>query len=435
MKLLSTILIGFALLPFFTACSENLTSLSASGEITITSLTSDFKVAPNTTFSEGINFYNVSIASDPNNGFLVTWVNEYHRGASFLLQNYGCRISQTGEVLDSEAIHLCNSNWPHYCPSVVFAGGNWIICSQEGSLLEYVQAMRLTPSGDILDDPPVNICDSIGMATILYPTIATNGQEILCVTGIAGEGLYGSIFDPDLNILVDRFLIFEQGVVGSFPRVSANGDNFFITFLDWENEMNIKLVIVNTEGQILSTQDVSEDWGPPDNIENRGVPTITTFNNTSYITYFDNLAFWVRRYSSDGNPLDSSSEKVLESQDFDLFLEEYRGTIQKEAYIDLVWANQSFCFFWPETALGMKMMSFKPDLSTYKDMPVLLNSQSQLCLELHWDDWPTWTDSHSLIRAASIGNRVLTTWIDEREGFGQGRVYGNLFEVTTDTGN
>lgn len=432
MKLLSIILIGFVLLSFFISCSEKLASPLASGELSITSLTSDFKIAPNTTFSEGINFYNVTIASDPDNGFLVIWVNEYHRGASFLLQNYGCRISQTGEVLDSEAIHLCDSNWPHYCPSAVFAGGNWIICSQEGSLLEYVQAMRLTPSGDILDDPPVNICDSIGMATISYPTIGTNGQEILCVTGIAGKGLYGSIFDPDLNILVDRFLIFEQLTVGSFTRVSANGDNFFITFLDWDNEMNIKLVIVNPEGQILSTQDVSE--GYPVDFENRGVPTITTLNDISYITYFDKKAFWLRRYSSDGNPIDSSPEKIVESQEFDLFLTEYHGAIQKEAYIDLVWANECFCFFWPRTPLGISMMGFESDLSTYENLPLLLNTQSQLCLELHWDDWPTWRASRSLIRASSIGNKVLTTWIDEREGYGQGRVYGNLFEVTADTG-
>jgi uncharacterized repeat protein (TIGR02543 family) len=412
---------GFALLLFFIVSYENPISTPVNEEVSITSLTSDFKIAPNTTLPEGSNFYNASVASDPDNGFLVTWINTYKIVATRYFHNYACRISKTGEMLDSTAIYLSSSYWPYYCPSAVFARGNWIIAVNQGGLYEWVGAIRLTPSGEVLDDPPKNICDSIGMATILYPIIATNGQEILCVTGIAGKGLYGSIFDSDLNILVDRFLIFKQTVVGSFPRVSAHGNNFFITFLDWQNEMNIKLVIVNPEGQALSTQDVSEDWGYP--FKSRGIPTITTLNDISYITYFDESAFWARRYSSDGNPKDSSPVKIVESLEFDLFLEEYSGTLQKEAYTDLVWANESFRFFLPSTPLGISMMSFKTDLSTGNNQPVLLDSQCQLDLGNYMEE-----ESYSLIRASSLGNEVLTAWIDEREG--NGRVYGNLFEVT-----
>jgi hypothetical protein len=414
----------FTLLPFFMSCKKNLTSLSASGDLTITSLTSDFKIAPNAALPDGSDFYNVSVASDPNNGFLVTWINTFKISSTVYFHNYACRISSTGEVLDYAAIYLQNdSYWPYYCPSTVFAGGNWIIAVNRGGLLEWVGAMRLNPSGVVLDIPPVNVLNSTGMATIEYPTIATNGQEILCVTGIAGEGLYGSIFDSNLDILVDKFLILQDADASTAYRVSANGNNFFITFLYWDEE-KIKLVIVNPEGQILSTQDVSEEQTLP--FGNIGAPAIATLNYTTYITYFDSGALWIRRYSADGNPVDSSPVQIIESEDFDLFLEDISTGFFAHGYTDLVWANNCFSFFWPNISdNGISILNFKPDLSTYNNQPFISSSQCQCQLKFGEYGYDT---SHSLIRSASIGNKVLAVWIDGREG--NGRVYGNLFEVS-----
>jgi hypothetical protein len=428
MKLFSIItLMGFALLLFFMVSFENPISTAVNGDVSITSLASDFKIAPNTPLPEGSNFQNVSVASDPNNGFLVTWINTFLVGNTIYHHNYACRISITGEMLDSAAIHLQNdSNWHYYCPSAVFAGGNWIIAVNQGGLLEWVGAFRLTPSGVVSDIPPVNILDSTGMATILFPTLATNGQEVLCVTGIAGEGLYGSIFDPDLDILVDKFLILPDADADTAYRISTNGNNFFITFLHWD-DTRIKLVIVNQEGQILSTQNVSDEHGFP--FVNMGVPAIATLNNTTYITYFDAGALWIRRYSADGNPIDSSPVQVIESQDFNPFLEDISFGVMAHGYTDLVWANESFRFFWPMVSNpGMSMLSFKPDLSIDNNQAVLLNSQCQCKLRFGESGYRM---SHSIIRASSLGNKVLTAWIDGREG--NGRVYGNFFDILTTT--
>lgn len=425
MKRLSIILfVLFTLSPFFMACKKNLTSLSASGDLTITSLTSDFEIAPNVAVPDGSDFYNVSVTSDPSNGFLVTWINTFIIGSTVYYHNYACRISTTGEVLDYAAIYLQNdSYWPYYCPSAVFAGGNWIIAVNRGGLLEWVGAMRLNPSGVVLDIPPVNVLDSTGMATIEYPTLATNGQEILCVTGIASDGLYGSIFDSDLNILVDKFLILPDADASTAYRVSANGNNFFITFLHWD-DIRIKLVIVDRNGQVLSTQNVSDEHGFP--FENIGAPAIATRNNTTYITYFDAGALWIRRYSADGNPVDSSPVQVIESEDFNLFLEDISFGVMAHGYTDLVWTNSCFSFFWPMISdNGISILNFKPDLSTYDNQPFVSSSQCQCQLKFGQYGYDT---SHSLIRAASIGNKVLAVWIDGREG--NGRVYGNLFEVS-----
>lgn len=431
MKTLVFILLVTVLL-LLQGCSKDDT-LPILEDIKVTSLTSDFKVAPNTTWAEGINFYNVSIASDENCGFLITWTNEYHpQPNTYTLQNYACRISTTGVVLDTEAIPICESVWPYYSTSAVFAGGNWIICSTQGSLDEYVQVTRLSPSGEVLDETPVNICGSIGFATIMYPTIASNGNEILCVTGIAGKGLYGSIFDPDLNILIDRFLIYEQTFAGSFPRITVNGDNFQVIFQNWSDDVGIKLVTIGPEGQILSTQTVNADSNDALRRDTYA-PTVIADNNISYIMYFKepiNMepVIYVRRYSSDGNPLDSKPVRIYESKIFDRFFAQVLETV-RGAYYDLVSINQYVYFFWsrlPDT--GISMMSFDSDLSTAYQ-PVPCNSQCKLCLKLTWPEFPSWTNSYSLIRAASLGNKVLTVWIDEREGSGKGRVYGNLFEI------
>ncbi|MFC2085466.1 putative Ig domain-containing protein, partial [Bacteroidota bacterium] len=393
----------------------------------------DFKIAPDTYHPEGNDFHNVSITASDTNGFLITWSSTYIISSTIYRDNYACRISKTGEILDSTAINLeGNPIWKHYCTSTVFAGGNWIIASEQDFLYEWIGVTRLTPSGEILDDPPVNVCWSNGQSTIKYPTIATNGREILCVTGIAGGGLYGSIFDSDLNILVDKFLILADADEHPPYRISANGDNFFITFLNYEGpfENYIKLVIVTPEGEIHSIQNVNEDGI----MKNKyGAPAITTLNDTTYITYFNALShfdppdLWIRRYSSNGNPIDASSVLLIESPDFEPILDEMTSSAQVLGYTELVWAKEYFRFFWPGVSdPGMSMWSFKSDLSMGNNQPVLLNSQCQI--EFHYG-LLGYDLSRSIIRASSIGDTILTAWIDGREE--NPRVYGNLLSFTS----
>ncbi len=74
----------------------------------------DFKIAPNITVPQGSNFFNPSVASDPEHGFLVTWQNEYYINNRVIYRIYACRISESGEMLDSSAIYLGVSSWPTY---------------------------------------------------------------------------------------------------------------------------------------------------------------------------------------------------------------------------------------------------------------------------------------------------------------------------------
>lgn len=396
----------------------------------------DFKIAPKTDLPSRSNFSNVSIASDPNYGFLVTWLNTYNVGGYIYFINHACRISKIGDMLDSTAIFISSSGFPYYGPNAVFTGGNWIIISHQGGMFEWAGVQRLSPSGAVLDSIPINVCNSDGLGTVTYPAIATNGNEVLCVM-YAVDRLYGSIFDSDLNMLVNKFFILEPEFLapGTKPQISVNGNNFFITFVNWEQDTNppnqnypyIKLVIINPQGQILSMQNVSEGWNKRGFF---GVPAIITVNDTTYITYYHTPYLYGRRYLSDGQPIDSKPVILFQSQDFES-IGKLMGYLANDQVIchwtDLIYENDLIHFAWPRlTDNGILLFSFKPDLSKISQ-PAFLDGQCQIAVET-----PERWQSFSMIRTSSIGDNTLTAWIDEREG--DTRVYGNFFDIGIVTG-
>ncbi len=389
----------------------------------------DFKISLNTPLPEGSNFFNVSVASDVDNGFLVTWINTYLVGHVRYFQNYACRVSKTGEMLDSTAIFLGESYWPYYCPNAVFAGGKWIIAMNRGGLFEWVGAVRLTFSGTLVDSEPVNIMQSIGQATVEYPTLATNGREILCLSGIAGDSLSISIFDADLNILVKRSGVFPGIGNGSNEIINyehpfgvvSNGDNFYITFLcSNSGKNNVQLIVVSSKGKILSTQTVFDDFYTKDAW---GVPAITAVDSIICITYFNRSKLYLRRYNAVGTPIDPGSIQICEFENFKPVLTLYAGGRPACGYLDWIFTNETFFLFWPKaTDHGISMINFKPDFSAYQIYN--LNSQCQ------YDPGDyTWEDSFSYIQAAFIDNNIFSAWIDGREG--DARVYGNFIDVNS----
>ena len=91
--------------------------------------------------------------------------------------------------------------------------------------------------------------------------------------------------------------------------------------------------------------------------------------------------------------------------------------------MDKTCINDCFYFFLPKSAgPGISMFCYESDLSeVYEE--VSLGSQCQLLTT-----YDNVFRIHSFIRAASIGNKVLTAWIDGRDGLA--RIYANLFEIT-----
>jgi len=401
------------------ACSAGPSDQPSNDQISVTSLTSDFKISPAAAPPPGSEFYNVSVVSDPDNGFLVTWIGTYLVESTLYWNNYACRVSKTGEILDAAAIYLGDSYWPYYCPNAVFAGGNWIVACNQGGMLEYVGVQRLTPSGVVLDDPPVNICDSIGMATLLYPALATNGQEILCVMGAAGSGLYGVLFDPDLRIIKDRFPVYadKDGIL----KLVSDGADFFLTFIDGTD---VKLIVISADGQIRSVQTVN-----PGVFERRFFSSVDVLDHMAYVTYFEDptyesMAFWSRRYSMAGEPADPEAARLGELNDFRDLLDGYYWWM--DAYMDIGSMNGRFYFFLPKSSgPGLSLLSYKSDLS---EAYPPISPDSQCRLQVTYGQYG-YDNSYSFIRSAFLDNIVLTAWIDSRDG--TARVYANMFKITS----
>jgi hypothetical protein len=381
----------------------------------------DFKIAPDLPVPYNNNFYNVSVASDSANGFLVTWVNYHEKDYVVFVKNYACRLSKTGAVLDSAAVYLSESYWTYCCPSAVFAGGHWIVAMNQDILYEWVGAQRLTASGTLLDNEPVNILPSKGMATIQYPTLATNGREILCVTGIAGDSLCASIFDPDLNILVSRFGIFPgSDGISLYFRAASDGENFYIALHHADSESEgIYLIVLSPAGEILSVQTVFDEFSSGDM---DGMPAVSASGGTIRVTYFNDSELYLRRYDSVGTPMDPGPVKICAFEDFEpvLLLNNPAGGRLK-GYMDWIHADGSFLLFWPKNPEpGITMIDFRSDFST--NAFYTLNSQCQFDPGNY-----LWSRSYSFIRAASLGDHVMAAWIDGREG--EARVYGNFIDV------
>jgi hypothetical protein len=186
-------------------------------------------------------------------------------------------------------------------------------------------------------------------------------------------------------------------------------------------------VILNPQGQLLSIQNVSAKWNKRGYF---GLPAITTVNDTTYITYYHTPYLYGRRYLSDGQPVDSQSVKLFQSEDFESIgkLIWYPATNQVICHwTDLICENDLIHFTLPRlTDNGISLFSFKTDLSIISQ-PASLNGQCQIAVET-----PARWQSFSIIRASSIGGNALTAWIDEREG--NTRVYGNFFDIGIVTG-
>jgi hypothetical protein len=79
----------------------------------------------------------------------------------------------------------------------------------------------------------------------------------------------------------------------------------------------------------------------------------------------------------------------------------------------------------PRKDIWIGFLHMNPDFSAYKIHT--LHSQCQINFGSY-----LWEESYSLIRASSLGDTILTAWIDGRDG--DPRVYGSFFDVSIVTG-
>jgi len=121
-----------------------------------------------------------AVSFDGNN-FLVTW----HDGRSAPYDIYGARVTKAGVVLDPGGFLIASGPGHMDHPGVAFDGTNYLVVWRDGRPnplpdATYLYGTRITPEGEILDDPPFLVADDQweGVAII---TAASDGDGFIVV--------------------------------------------------------------------------------------------------------------------------------------------------------------------------------------------------------------------------------------------------------------
>ncbi len=196
---------------------------------------------------------------------------------------YAARLDANGQRIDSVPIVVNQDAFDQLTPRVAFNGENYLVVWKSAHstglfVSEGIYAARVSPSGVVLDDPPLVIEDSDDFDE-RDPCVASDGNNWLVIYddfhGGGSESLDGalvhaqgfvmqkSVLDagaqfqnpvsPDVEFCVDRYLVvYEKGYQGSYgrayspaltplaneqtysanfgkPEVAANGAGFFVS--------------------------------------------------------------------------------------------------------------------------------------------------------------------------------------------------------------
>lgn len=239
------------------------------------------------------------------NGYLAVWVDD--RTSLLLIPNmfgapsynhytgtkwdiYAARLDADGNLIDQTPIIVTQELLMQATPAVAWNGENWLVAwSGETGPFECCPtystfAARVSPTGQVLDDPPITVDLATTSNDLLWPTAASDGNNwavvwrdldggiwTLDATRIAPDGTVldpGGVFvrhdnvnsypvDPEIVWAGDEFLlVWEEGsggikgqrlaadlqpIEGVFtinagywtgynPQVSTNGTDFFVTW-------------------------------------------------------------------------------------------------------------------------------------------------------------------------------------------------------------
>jgi hypothetical protein len=117
-------------------------------------------------------------------GYFVVWSD----GRFGNLDIYATRISQDGTVLDPEGISIWATEYDELRPSVAWDGANYLVvweAIQPGIPTTSIYGVRVTPSGDLLDDYPLLVSNDT-LTDNHNPSIAWDGTNYLVVWEDAG---------------------------------------------------------------------------------------------------------------------------------------------------------------------------------------------------------------------------------------------------------
>jgi hypothetical protein len=210
------------------------------------------------------------------------------------------RVTPQGDVLDDPALTLVSGVDPARSVAIAFDGTNFLIAWRLnlGTPFE-IRAARVSQSGVLLDAP-----NGFAVGNGRYPWIAYGGGQYLVVWHGPGFGpdIYGARILPDGTVLdPGGFAIFTDPEDQDHASVASDGTDFFVAWHDYRggnsaahNDGSTWGARVSAAGVVLDPQGITlADYarGQP--------PTVVVFDGTNYVTVWQTDNYPARQRNTD----------------------------------------------------------------------------------------------------------------------------------------
>ena len=223
-----------------------------------------------------------------NTEYLVVWT-YWHSYPERISDIYGARVTQSGQVIDTQGIIVSNYAYSQDYPSVSFDGTNYLIVWSDyrnGSFYPDLYGIRVDGTGTIIDSTPIPISTaSYGQYS---PSVAFDGTNYMIVWANSTQNGSYDIYGARVNtsgVVLDPagFPISTAGRAQVFPHIIFGDTNYFVV---WEDRRNTNADIygarVDTSGKVLDTLGIPIST----QIDRESSPSVA-FDGTNYFVVWE----------------------------------------------------------------------------------------------------------------------------------------------------
>ena len=208
-----------------------------------------------------------SVAAGDSN-FFVVWADNIGQW-----QIRGARVSASGVLIDTSSIAIATVNAPHEQPDVVFDGINYFVVwkSKGAGITSDIRGARVDQSGVLIDTNSIVICDAISNQA--FPSVAFGGSYYFVawddirdysIWGWDSCDIFGARVDQNGNVIDSSGIVISQAPYGQrYSSVAYDGSNYIVAWQDCRDShlWDIRGASINTSGVISDSFILSQQTG------------------------------------------------------------------------------------------------------------------------------------------------------------------------------